>query len=369
MLALGVGGYVAAMFHLFTHAFFKALLFLGSGSVNHATDTFDMRLMGGLWKSMPTTFLTFLIGSLSLAGIFPLAGFWSKDEILGDAWTENRILFWIALVTAGLTAFYMFRAIFLTFFGTYRGGGEPEATTTLGTVTAAPVVVAAAASYAVEHESWDETTDYDEPVVEAPPAAHEEHAHRHGPHESPFIMVLPLLVLMVPAIFAGFANAGPEVVGSLGMDREIEHLIVNALPIEIEIEETVFHQNVAIMSTVSALVGIFLAWVVYGVKLVPSTALLRLFRPLHTVLANKYYFDVLYERVILGSLFYRGLGGVLTTFDRVVIDSALDGAARAVRLAGGAARHLQTGQFQTYGALAFGGVFVALFLVLLLGPA
>src|SRR5688572_33115733 len=95
MLALGSGAYVAAIFHLFTHAFFKALLFLGSGSVNHATNTFDMRLMGGLRKSMPITFWTFLIGSISLMGLFPFAGFWSKDEIFSDTWAHERYLFWI----------------------------------------------------------------------------------------------------------------------------------------------------------------------------------------------------------------------------------------------------------------------------------
>ena len=95
MLALGIGAYVAAVFHLFAHAFFKALLFLGAGSVNHATNTFDMRLMGGLRHTMPITFITFLVASLSLAGLFPLAGFWSKDEILSDAWAHERYLFWI----------------------------------------------------------------------------------------------------------------------------------------------------------------------------------------------------------------------------------------------------------------------------------
>ena len=113
MLALGVFGYGAAVFHLFTHAFFKALLFLGSGSVNHATNTFDMGKMGGLRHTMPITFITFLIGSLSLAGIFPLAGFFSKDEILAEAWIENRTLYGIAAIAAFLTALYMFRAIFL----------------------------------------------------------------------------------------------------------------------------------------------------------------------------------------------------------------------------------------------------------------
>ena len=126
MLALGMGGYVAAIFHLLTHAFFKALLFLGSGSVNHATNTFDMRKMGGLRKFMPWTYATFMIASLSLSGVFPLAGFWSKDEILGDAWRDQQVFFWLALGVVFLTAFYMFRAIFLTFEGAYQGGEEPE---------------------------------------------------------------------------------------------------------------------------------------------------------------------------------------------------------------------------------------------------
>ncbi|MGH2603685.1 MAG: NADH-quinone oxidoreductase subunit L, partial [Dehalococcoidia bacterium] len=117
MVALGAFGYIAAFFHLMTHAFFKALLFLGSGSVSHATNTFDMRLMGGLRRYMPITFATFVIGSLSLAGIFPLAGFWSKDEILRHAWDENKIGFIAAMAVVFMTAFYSFRAVSMTFLG------------------------------------------------------------------------------------------------------------------------------------------------------------------------------------------------------------------------------------------------------------
>ena len=110
------------LFHLFTHAYFKSLLFLGSGSVNHSTGTFDMRLMGGLKKTMPWTYWTFVIASLSLAGIWPFAGFWSKDQILGQALTAQPVLFWLGLLTVFMTAFYMFRAIFMTFHGEYKGG-------------------------------------------------------------------------------------------------------------------------------------------------------------------------------------------------------------------------------------------------------
>ena len=134
MLGLATGGVAVGIFHLFNHAFFKALLFLGAGSVNHGTGTFDMRLMGGLRKAMPWTFATFLIASLSLAGIWPLAGFWSKDEILNSS-QSMPILFVLAMITVFMTAFYMFRVIFLTFGGEYRGkvpaeqGNDPHAAT------------------------------------------------------------------------------------------------------------------------------------------------------------------------------------------------------------------------------------------------
>ena len=165
MLALGVGAYGAAIFHLFTHAFFKALLFLGSGSVNHATGTFDMRYMGGLRKFMPITYATFMIGSLSLSGMFPFSGFWSKDEILAHAFGAGSfigtLVFWLALIAVFMTAFYMFRALFMTFHGDFRGGSEADP---------------------------------------------EAQAHGGGLHlgESPAVMAWPLLVLAVPAVVIGF---------------------------------------------------------------------------------------------------------------------------------------------------------------------
>jgi NADH-quinone oxidoreductase subunit L len=143
------------IFHLFNHAFFKALLFLGAGSVNHATGTFDMRLMGGLRRMMPWTYGTFVIASLSIAGIWPLAGFWSKDEILAISLQSQPFLFVLALITVFMTAFYMFRAVFMTFGGEYRGG-SPE-------------------------------------------------AHGH-PHESPPVMVMPMVILAVLAVVSGFWN-------------------------------------------------------------------------------------------------------------------------------------------------------------------
>ena len=329
MLALGIGAYVAAVFHLFAHAFFKALLFLGAGSVNHATNTFDMRLMGGLRHTMPITFITFLVASLSLAGLFPLAGFWSKDEILSDAWAHERYLFWIGLVTAALTALYMFRVIFLTFFDAYRGGES-----------AVPQALDGGAG----------------------------ETHGRTPHESPLTMTLPLIVLMVPAVLVGFANADASVVGFLGLDREVEHLVAGGLPAAVPLAETRFEIGVALMSTVAALSGIFIAWVVYGAQIVPSYRLGRLFRPLPQLLENRYYLDHLYERLLVGFVFYRLIGGTLATFDRVVVDGAINGLAGFARGTAGVLRHVQTGQFQTYGAFAFGGVAFSVVLILVLGP-
>src|SRR5207245_2078732 len=125
VMALGVGAWTAGVFHLFTHAFFKALLFLGSGSLIHAVHSNNMSDMGGLRKRMPTTFWTFIVGSLALAGIFPLAGFWSKDEILlGAARNHYPVMFWMGLAGAMMTAAYMTRACYLIFWGEYRGHGE-----------------------------------------------------------------------------------------------------------------------------------------------------------------------------------------------------------------------------------------------------
>src|SRR6185312_15832608 len=151
MLSLGSGAYVAAIFHLMNHAFFKASLFLGSGSVNHGTNTFDMRRMGGLRKTMPVTFITFVIASLSLSGVPPFSGFYSKDDILHAAWNDNRILFVLGFLVVFMTAFYMFRVIFLTFFGEFRGGVPHHDHWTEGWEPI-PVGAVAADAHDVSHE-------------------------------------------------------------------------------------------------------------------------------------------------------------------------------------------------------------------------
>jgi NADH-quinone oxidoreductase subunit L len=316
MLALGVGGYVGGIFHLFTHAFFKALLFLGSGSVSHSTNTFDMRKMGGLRRVMPWTYATFVIGSLSLAGIFPLAGFWSKDEILADAWSEQQVLFWVALAVAFLTAFYMFRAIFLTFHGEYQGG---------------------------------------EPAEDQSHGADPTH-----PHESPAVMVAPLVVLAVPAALVGFANVWGGV----------EHLLLGALPLETRevLHDLDFSWGIALGSTAVAVSGIAFAWLFYEARVFSPERVRLALRPVHFVLERKYFLDDLYEDVIVGTVFYRGIAGAAAWFDTNVIDGVANGVARGTALGSVGLRMLQTGQVQVYGALAFLGIVIAGGLAFLLHP-
>ncbi len=317
MLALGAFGYVAAIFHLFTHAFFKALLFLGSGSVNHATNTFDMRKMGGLRTSMPITFWTFVIGSLSLAGIFPLAGFWSKDEILLDAWRENKALWAAGAGVAFLTAFYMFRAIFLTFFGTYKGG-EP-----------------------VDH--------------------HDEDSHFHGdpahPHESPWMMTLPLILLAIPSIGAGI----------FAYDHNFRDFIEGALP-EVHEHHSSFEWGIAISSSLLALAGIGLAYVVYYKEWVSARSLRFGFAPFASFFENKWMFDRLYEDFLVRKIFYGGIVRVSQLFDTYVIDGVVNGSGRLGAWSSGQLRAIQNGQVQSYQWSLAAGVIVIVVAVFAANP-
>ena len=315
MLALGMGGYVAAIFHLLTHAFFKALLFLGSGSVNHATNTFDMRKMGGLRKFMPWTYATFMIASLSLSGVFPLAGFWSKDEILGDAWRDQQVFFWLALGVVFLTAFYMFRAIFLTFEGEYQGGEEPE---------------------------------------EGGHGGDPSH-----PHESPWVMVAPLAVLAVPAVLIGFAN----------INGGVEHLLVGALPAATEerLHAFEFSWGIALGSSAVAIAGIVGAYLFYGVKVLSAEAVRTRLRPIHILLERKYFLDDLYEGIFVGKLL-QGSAATLAWIDTYVIDGIANGVASTLRFGGSSLRLMQSGQVQVYGVVAFAGILITGGLVFLLNP-
>ncbi len=312
VLALGVLGYVAAIFHLFTHAFFKALLFLGSGSVNHATHTFDMRRMGGLRSYMPVTYVTFVIGALSLAGVFPLAGFWSKDEILLDAWKYEKPLFAIGVVVAFMTALYMFRAIFMTFWGEYRGGEEPEA----------------------GHDDFSTI-----------------------PHESPPSMALPLMILAVPAVFAGLFALGSG----------FTHLIEGSLPAELRHGKPSIEGIVVAASLVAALAGIGAAAAIYLYRNPAPEAVAARLGPLPRIVEQKYYLDFLAETVVVRWILNAGLQRVADLFDRYVVDAIVDGVGTATRLAGDGLRRAEAGYVQAYTSLFFIGIVIAVVVVAVLG--
>jgi len=313
MLIMAKGAAAIGIFHLFTHAFFKSMLFLGAGSVSHSTGTFDMRLMGGLRRTQPWTYATFLIGSLSLAGIWPLAGFWSKDEILISALEAQPVLFWLAMITVFLTAFYMFRAIFMTFHGTYRGGATDDGI---------------------------------------------DHSHTH---ESPLIMVGPLVFLAILSIGAGWWN----LTGGFNefMGYHAEHAAESAIgglfaP---------FTHALPVTALVVALAGIYLAFVIYVKRWVTAEQMGRLFGPLYTLVFRKYFFDELYENIIVKLALIKGLFNGFELFDSKGVDGAVNGVSDVIVNGGRAIRHAQSGQLQLYGLFIGIGIAVIGICVYLFG--
>ena len=324
MLALGVGAYGAAIFHLFTHAFFKALLFLGSGSVNHATGTFDMRFMGGLRNKMPITYVTFLIGSLSLAGIFPLSGFWSKDEILLNAFTSginggnlvSAIVFVLAISAVFMTAFYMFRALFMTFEGTFKGGSESDP-----------------------------------------------ESQGHGPvhlAESPFSMVLPMVLLAAPAVLIGFiANPLFDLAGvpAHWMSHTLEHWLPEG--IQGHVEGSKFNIPLAIGSSIVAILGILLAFLMYKPNpLISPQSVGSAFKPMYILFHRKYFFDEFYEGILVKRLYYSGIAFLSDWLDRNIVDRTVNILGWVGANFGGLLRQLQTGQMQMYATVTSIGIIV-----------
>ena len=311
MLALGIGAYGPAIFHLFTHAFFKALLFLGAGSVSHATGTFDMRYMGGLRTVMPWTYYTFLIGSLSLAAIFPVAGFWSKDEILASAFGSQgavgQVAAVLALVTAVVTVVYTARMLFMTFEGEFKGGADADTADT----------------------------------------------HEQGVHlgESPLIMVLPLLVLAVPSVLAGILVNPPWDIGIVSSHWLGHFLHVDAT----DLNPVVFAVSLIVTPAVFLITIRILrsGW--------PAKSGAReMMGPAAEILTRKYYMDDLYERVLTVRLFYGWVAASLDWFDRVVVDGIVRLVDQFGRNVGRGIALVQTGQLQGYGIAISVGV-LALF--------
>ena len=324
-LACGVGAYSAAIFHLMTHAFFKALLFLAAGSVIHAlSGEQDMNKMGALRKRIPVTFWTMLMGVIAIAGIPPWAGFFSKDEILYQAFVSpnpvGKLVWTVGLITAGLTSFYMFRLLFKTFFGE---------------------------SHVEEHGH-----------------GHEDHGgHSHGVHESPWIMLLPLVVLAVLSVIGGWVGV-PE---ALHGHDEIGHFLAPVLSTgAAEAVEGTHGTEIglAIVSILVAFAGLGVAYFLYIVKPGTSTKLATTFKPVYTLFENKFYVDEIYAAVIITPLM---------VFSRLFLAGLVDGGiasgvpsatAAGVRGLGSLTRKMQSGNIRSYaGWLALGAAAVLVFMI------
>ena len=326
MLAMGCGAPVAGMFHLVTHAFFKAMLFLGSGSVIHAMEEVvghepvlaqDMRLMGGLRKYMPITSTTFLIGCVAIAGIPPLAGFWSKDEILGVAFGSFPLLWVAGFITAGMTAFYMFRLYFLTFEGEFRGGDK-----------ALQAQLLAAAG--------------------KPPGDGEGHGHSSHPHESGWQMAMPLAVLAVPSVLVGLLGTPwNSRFGNLLDPQEAaevaEHFSWSEfLPL-------------AGASVAISVAGISVAVLAYALhKIDLATAVAARFPALNAFLANKWYLDAINDKLFVqGS---RKLAKSVLEVDSKVVDGVVNLTGLVTLGSGEGLKYFETGRAQFYALIVFGGV-------------
>jgi NADH-quinone oxidoreductase subunit L len=308
MLGLGIGSYTAGIFHLYNHAFFKALLFLCAGSIIYAIDSYNLFEMGGLRRKMPFTFWTMVIAGLSLSGIFPFSGFFSKDAIVASAYEEHYyVLFGMAYLTIFLTAFYIFRAIFLAFTG------EPRTEMTRGAV------------------------------------------------ESPGIMIGPMVLLAFLSVVSGWVGI-PEGFPLPGHDYFAE--LVNPSEFAREafgIEPHSFSILLAIMTEVAALLGIGLAYALYVSRPERAGALSRRFSGLYTFLDKGWYFDALY-----GATFVRGalaLGRITSVFDRRVLGNLVGGVGRGVSGTGEFLRRLQSGGVQSYALFILVGALILAIIV------
>jgi NADH-quinone oxidoreductase subunit L len=286
-LALGSGAYVAAVFHVMTHAFFKALLFLGSGSVIHAmSGQQDIRFMGGLKGKLKITYITFFIGCLAIAGIPPFSGFFSKDAVLLGAFAHNKLLWGMGLLTAAMTAFYMFRLLFITFFGSFRGTEE----------------------------------------------------QRHHVHESPAAMTIPLIVLAVLSVIGGFVGV-PDVLMHGG--EKLTEFLSPVVPVAEHLVSRSTELSLMGLTTGVAVIAIIVAWMRYKTYREERSSAVGKF------LEHKWYVDELYDAIITRPV--NRLGDFANTFlERKGIDALVNGVGRLVNYGGRQLRWLQSGQVGSY---------------------
>jgi NADH-quinone oxidoreductase subunit L len=357
-LGCGVAAYEAGIFHLMTHAFFKALLFLSAGSVIHAlSGEQDMRNMGGLRKRIPITFWTMTAGVFAIAGVPPLAGFFSKDEILYQAFLRGGALgytlWFVGLVTAGLTSFYMFRLWFKTFFGASRFDEAALAHGNSGhDDDLAPV-----------HAHRDTHTT----MVAEPEHGSGQAAHPHGVHESPPVMWVPLAILAILSVIGGWVGV-PLV---LGGHNEIEHFLGPVFHPAEHVAEHVTSRGaeplLALISILAAAIGFYFAYVLYYRKPGTAATLAERFKPLYNLLDHKYWVDEIYGRLIVSPLLGLSrvvLGGLV---DGLIIQGTGATLAGSARGLGWLTRRMQSGNIRSYaGWLALGAaavIFIVLFVV------
>jgi NADH-quinone oxidoreductase subunit L len=391
-LGVGVGAFGAGIFHVMTHAFFKACLFLGSGSVIHAmhhalphgADPQDIRNMGGLRKFMPVTFWTFLISTFAIAGCPPLAGFFSKDEILWQAFSRHHPLLWfMAACAAGLTAFYMFRLTFMTFFGAYRGGDptvflppppKPEFKDVGGHGEAAHGHEAHGAHGHGADAHGQDAHGQDSSGSGDP-------AHRHEPHESPWAMTLPLVVLAALACVAGFLGL-PHVLGRNLMQEWMAPSFYAEGPHE---ASAALEWALMGVSVIIAAIGALTAYVFYLRRPELPAKARAAAEDVYRVLLHKYYVDEFYQICVVRPLlaferqcarfdlavidgvvngfarFWAGVSDYSGWFDNRFVDGLVNGTADAVQAAGSGARRIQTGRIRSYLAYSLVGVLLLVF--------
>lgn len=345
-MALGVGAYSAGLFHLMTHAYFKAMLFLGSGSVIHGMEAVvghnpdlaqDMRLMGGLRKYMPITAITFLIGTLAICGIPPFAGFWSKDEILGQTFQANPALWLIGWLTAGMTAFYMFRMYFTTFEGNFRGQDQEVRNLILKRVG-----VPGGIAFASDVENMK--------VIELD-QDHHEHDHHHSdkPHESPLTMTFALMALAVPSVLVGlvgtpFANYFEQFIHAPGesLAEVLEELA------EFELGEFLIMGG---SSVAIAVAGITVAFLMYYSRKLDVIAIAKQIAPLYKLSLNKWYLDEINDFLFVKGC--RRLARQMMEVDYRIVDGAVNLTGFVTLISGEGLKYLENGRAQFYALIVF----------------
>ena len=361
-LAMGVGAYGAGIFHLYTHAFFKALLFLGSGAVIHAlAGEQDIRNMGGLRKALPITYWTFLIGAIAIAGVPPLAGFFSKDEILWKTFAGGHRIMWIVgLITSFLTATYMFRLVFLTFHGERR------------------------------HDAPPEHPEEEEPAAHATHHAHPADAHpahpSHHLHDAPAPMALALIVLAVGSVLAGFVGVPHALGGHNRLEAFLEpafeaHAVAPIGEFQVvepgqppgaapasetaaghapaEADEAM-ELRLMLLSSLIAIAGIGTAWFFWLRDRKSAATVARSVTPIYTLLLNKYYVDDIYNALVVQPIKKTSAVVLWRGFDVGLIDGAVNGVGGGVRGTSDSLRRLQSGSIRAYAGSLFFGVVVIL---------